>query len=509
MYKNPQNKYFVLVFLVLTLLWWIVFFKNQKTNKELLVEQRKSIAFELASVQQDIDERIIDTQKEAIRNQLSQKNSQVEKALKSVIQDTSSNPKTHSLSSWKYQLWLLSSLYEMTKNVDLLPALFQLSLDDRNFDDAVMYLDIMIDIWSEDLQIDPEQYMYALMNSREIDFTTLQRFKTLVDAYTIEWTIPETNKNMYYAIMSLVRSDIPEYEKYVNTLRNTDKASWAKTYDLAQSRFISFVDAPEYYLIWLLNIGLFKQWRYRPVQHISRDMITQDSTYLLAYQLNAYASMMLWDRSQAIESFDYLKNNDEPNKELYTYLSWIAFYHQERYSDAVLSFKQLKENKNNSDVLRYLFLSYLKLDDKKWVSNALRDLINVWKLTIYDYFSIFDAVFYSDNDTWLLYIDTLQIELDDLLTSCYAQVTQEYVYLCLYWKAWLHRILWDTNKAYGYLRHTAQWFPDKKVFELLWDMALDLWDTTAATKRYIQALTSTSVTQEQSQIRSKITWLLD
>jgi len=60
-----------------------------------------------------------------------------------------------------------------------------------------------------------------------------------------------------------------------------------------------------------------------------------------------------------------------------------------------LAFSQLKSQKYNADVLRYSLLSYGLLDDSSGAVNTIRILSNKENLNIYDYFAVFDEVFFS------------------------------------------------------------------------------------------------------------------
>jgi len=75
----------------------------------------------------------------------------------------------------------------------------------------------------------------------------------------------------------------------------------------------------------------------------------------------------------------------------------LSFYYDEKHTDAILAFSQLKTQKYNADVLRYSLLSYGLLDDSSGVTNTIRILSNKETLNIYDYFAVFDEVFFSPN----------------------------------------------------------------------------------------------------------------
>jgi len=493
--------------IALILLWVAVFGWLYIEHEKELQEHRKEVAQKLAEVQQEQDEKIFDTQQQII-DSLSKRKSDLQQAIEDASEEWVT-PKDFSFSTSRNQLETLESLYWLTQDESLLPALFEISLQLREFDSALEYLtiiqqhpDLKGEIWAD-------QYVYALINSADISFESLTRLDQIVQKYHESWLIDDEKKTFYDALWTLTRGDLELYKQRVTTLAWGSFDPWHESYTNAVQRVDSFVDAPAYYLHGLLSIGAFQQGRYRPVQHISRSILQQDSSYLLAYQLNAYSSLMLSDWNEALQSLEYLKTHDLPNKELYLYLTWIVQYHQGRYTDAIFSFKQLKEQEFNQDVLRYLYVSYLKLEDKKWMLESLKLLINQGWLTVNDYYTIFDSAFFAKKNGDLVYIDALEDELEELLSSCYAQVKQDQVYVCLYGKAWLNLYLQEYDKAYQYLSHASQRFSTREIFELLWDVASKLDKQQEATKRYIKALTTTSVADDQDDLREKIRWLME
>gem|GEM_PF-6141907 len=58
------------------------------------------------------------------------------------------------------------------------------------------------------------------------------------------------------------------------------------------------------------------------------------------------------------------------------------------------------------------------------------------------------------------------------------------------------------------MTHASKWFPNKDLYELLGDLAQELNNTQDATKRYIKAITSTGVINEQTGLRNKIKTLM-
>lgn len=510
MTKKAQNKlFFSFMLLILWFGAWYFLSKAQSVQHPLQTESAQESAQELSDIHNQIDNSLLEKKKEAISANLQEKKDNLEK----IIQDTAQSESSESLilapKKSQYQLELLDTLYQKSGNESLLSTLFQLALDMRRFDTALEYLvELQNAWWWEDVAI--QEYIYALYNSAQLDFGTLNTLKKVVDEYLQEWLISLDDHTLYYALVTFVRGDMANYEIFMNTLKSAvDYKDRSDAYEWAKQKSESYTDVPEYYLQWLVAIGIFQQWWYRIVQKSARSLIAQDENYLLWYQLDAYSSIMLWDRVQAYESLEYLLGHDTPNKELYDYLQWVSLYYQERYADAILAFQQLQDEKSNKDVLRYRLLSFSKLDDSAWVIDSVRSLTQQKNLTIYDYFWIFDELFYGDDRSQSLsYVDNLYVELQSIFSRCYDDMKDEEIYVCLYGKSWLYLVMDDTQKAYQYLQRVVQRYPQPKLYESLWDLADDLNLKDDASKRYIQWLMQTSVLDDQQTLRNKVKWLM-
>lgn len=68
--------------------------------------------------------------------------------------------------------------------------------------------------------------------------------------------------------------------------------------------------------------------------------------------------------------------------------------------------------------------------------DALRALLAGSTMSVYDYFTVFEELLYRvETDVALLYIDLMREEMQELMTSCYDDLQDHYLYVCLYGKA--------------------------------------------------------------------------
>ena len=507
--RKPKKTIFLLVFALLIVVSGIFLLQDISSHATTVANNEEAIA-QLITIQQQMDDAALQQRKSSIASNLSSKKSELQQIVDEAVESgaTNTNERQIAPSQSEYSLNLLGKLYDKTNNTALLPTLFQFSLDFRKFDQALEYLLLLQSQSQLDTQVDMNQYLYALFNSAELDFGQINRLKQIVDEYLDQNLITQADHTMYYSLITLIKNDQENYKIFMSQLRGTAYDNQTKNYDTAVARADSFVDTPDYYLQWLLAIGVFNNGWYRITQKIARSLIAQDARYILAYQLDAYASIMLWDRNQAIESLDYLTTNDPTQEELYHYLSGISFFYLQKYTDAILSFAQLESQKYNTDVLRYSLLSYSNLGDPTWVLTTIDVLLSKDSLTIYDYFWIFDEVFFGDAATTGTYIQQLSDQLDALFRKCYADMDWEKIFACVYGKSGLYLAQQDYTTAYQYLQRVVQRYPQPQLYEYLGDIAQQLDSPDDATKRYIQWLMQSSVLDDQQLLRDKIKGLM-
>ena len=89
-----------------------------------------------------------------------------------------------------------------------------------------------------------------------------------------------------------------------------------------------------------------------------------------------------------------LLEHDTEHEQLYNFLDAIAYFEQADYANAILKFKNIRDERYFSDAKRYLLLSYVAIDDDKNTHNILLSLLKEKSLSPYDFYSIFDIFFY-------------------------------------------------------------------------------------------------------------------
>lgn len=127
----------------------------------------------------------------------------------------------------------------------------------------------------------------------------------------------------------------------------------------------SFQDAPPYYLDALIAKDIFQQG-YRQVAKVAAQrLIKEDANYILPRQLLLYTSLFLGDYHDLHVTATWLLEHDDGHEQLYNFLDAIAYFEQEDYANAILKFKNIRDERYEVDAKRYLLLSYSAIHDDK------------------------------------------------------------------------------------------------------------------------------------------------
>lgn len=123
----------------------------------------------------------------------------------------------------------------------------------------------------------------------------------------------------------------------------------------------SFQDVPAYYLDALIARNIFQQGYWQIARLAAKRLIKKDSEYILPRQLLLYTSLFLGKYDEVHEAGNWLLEHDSEHEQLYNFLDAIAYFDQEDYANAILKFKNIRDERYFSDAKRYLLLSYVAI----------------------------------------------------------------------------------------------------------------------------------------------------
>lgn len=502
--KTRSIGYIILATVIAVFFTVGVFLLHQGSKESDVAE-----ATEIADINADSDEKILsddELRKSILSQRLQQKLLQHSDSVNDAVEEQQAWLKdffweANQATTAIYKYDIIRRVYEKNNDQELLPVLFRLSIETRDFEAAFAYLNALNEQQYASSEIDVNEYLYTMFNVWEVDFAHLERLKKIVVNYQEKWLISKADQIFYFSLITLIRWDIKNYEIFMNQLEATKYKSRSDLYRKAKAKFESYEDVPEYYLQGLLTIWLFRGEWYSFAKKVAYQMLEKDKEYILWYQLVAYSSIMTWSWAEALEALHYLSAKDVANKELYVYLTWVTAFNLERYEDAVLSFNQLREQKYNKDVLRYSMLSFIRLADVQGYVKVVSRLAAQKNLWVYDYISLFDSLFYIN--WWAGYREISEQKVKNIFTTCYENLKDEQRFACLYGKAWYYLTSWATQKAYSYLERVVIHYPSKSLYRLLWDLSLEL-ENEKAVQRYVSSLMNSTILDDQNELKEKI-----
>lgn len=280
-------------------------------------------------------------------------------------------------------------------------------------------------------------------------------------------------------------------------------------FDQIRETVYGYQDPPPTYLPGLITLDLYQQGYFRLVQIAAQRLIKQDPDYILPYQLDAYASLALQDRSRAERALNNVKLRDEDNEQLYTYLAGVTAYEQGAQASAITQFRQIDSLDLQQDAQRYLLLAYAAIDDVKQFDRTLEQLMKHDYLLPHDYFTVFSLVFFAPKQQqadFPLFRQAGRV-VTRLLTRCFA-TEADYEHICMYGKAGLFLVNSDPERAYRHLQQIVHWYPQPAVFEQLMHFAVELERPEEAHKWFLRAMLLIDNQQVQQQLQANFDQLI-
>ena len=390
----------------------------------------------------------------------------------------------------KRQLTILENLYEKKQVDQLLPFMIKLAIQLRNYEKALGRVGILESKNLLTTLLDDRSLFYLLFNGLVLTPENISRIKTLMLHYADQWYLDTSKLTVYESLIAYSKGDLGNYSYFMDQLTGTDYQYRYNNFQKNKKIVASFQDVPEYYLDALIARNVFQQWYWQVAKLAAKRLIKKDHEYILPRQLLLYTSLFLWQYDDVHEASNWLLEHDTDHEQLYNFLDAIAYFNQEDYANAILKFKNIRDERYFSDAKRYLLLSYVAIGDDRNTHESLTSLLQEDDLSPYDFYSIFDIFFYKplrEHQEFILfakYFKTAKQYLD----RCYKQEAKEYGYLCLYGKTGFLLADEQDEKAYQYLQRLIKWYPKWFIYEALGDIAYRLEKYTDAKKRFMQAV---------------------
>lgn len=399
----------------------------------------------------------------------------------------------------KHQIF--TDIYERTQRHELLPYLIEYAIQSYSYAQANDYLIRMQELDPELKQMDPKRFLFLIINTVDLNFKNIADIKHTIERFYQQKKIDTDTYVFYDAVITFAKKDIQNYSYFMDKLQQSPVYSWwYRWFQEDKNSAAAYQDVPEYYLQTLVALRFLQQW-YPNVAKTATDLVLQqDEKYILAHQVSAYSSLLLWKRTESQQEFERLISLDAAGKDMYLFYKWVALYMAGQYDTAVLSFTQVRDQWLMHDTLRYVLLSYAQLEDWSQRRRVAQRLAMLPSLDMYDYFTIFDTLFFADTQMSVqgTYDDN---QLRTLLLTCYERLPKDLTYVCLYGKAGYFLQQGDEMKSYHYLEQLVNRYPLPEIYEKLWAIAHRQGLVEEAKRWYAKAILSSSDPQQTMMLK--------
>lgn len=388
-----------------------------------------------------------------------------------------------------YKKYLLASyLYKKHGSVEALPLAISYASQLGRFEDASLLLKELPDINTLKETLEVPVLMKLLMNTSDLSFWQLKQLKDLIETLKTQWSIDDAEYNMYYFVITLIKWDMDNAQFYLNGLQAGRFYREYSQLRALETTTKQYGETPAYYLRGVRAMYLYQQGRWWPARTIWQQIRQQDPAYLLAEQLFAYSSIALQDRKWALLSLQQLQKIDPEYRDVYQFFQAISHYSLKEYEASILLFKQIPETSvYTTDVVRYMLLAYVALQDYEQIGVLLDKLITVPLLQDADVYTLFDSLLYSDQkEQWYTLFTRFGEQIERLEKRCQLELKDK-AYICLYGKAGILLASGEEAKAYQILRRIVSWYPRVSLYKMLWDIAQEQSTSEEAEERYRRA----------------------
>ena len=416
---------------------------------------------------------------------------------------------------------ILKTLYNKQHDAQLLYILIQKLAQNYQFDEAKLYADEIIQ--TSGLQnIDIHIYLQSYLNSSEISvlkLSSIEKVKPVIEEARLRWLLSTDDYRFYQLLVALWYRD---YSTAETLLKQIDSPRYSTFVDhmnhiwgaVAQQR-----DMPSYYQDALISLNLLKHGYFSLAKKISLDVLKEDDSYILPYQILAYAHFLTNNWDTAIEYLLKLENYDPHNEYLYKFLLGVSYHRLGKYEQSVIQFSQIEQavlddNTDGfnpravlTDSYRYLLLNYQELQDSERMLSIWKKLLGQPQLEKSDFYVYFYEVLFRpfvEGENYSLYRADPQLA-KDFVDRCETTLVDEDEDVCSYGDAGLLMLMGYHQEAKNKLLYIAKNYPQSYIFHSLGDFYAQQNDLDKAKKYYIKAISMPHNNYEESVLKNKLT----
>lgn len=406
---------------------------------------------------------------------------------------------------------VLEYLYIKNKNPELLQPLVEKFLQYYQFDKANKYLVFLVQQEGDyfKLSMDPHQVLYALLHDSTVGLdntNALNDIFALVQNYRARNLLTADDEMFYKGLKSLWVYDYATASAAFGKVTDPRYQDFKTSYESSLANYIKIKNPPAYYRDGLVSLTLLKNWYFSLAKRLALRALDQDQDYVLPYQVLAYANFLTHYREASKDYFLKLADFDTSNSSLYKFLIGISYYRYGDYDQSVLYLTQVTEAALQTDVYRYMLLSYIQWEDTVYMTRMWQNLLGQSDLQSSDFALFFDQIFYipfRSARPFSLYLDNPQL-VDLYLWKCSTLFSGSQADVCVYGEVWLQLAKQNLSSVGQKIISLTTTYHQSHLYHILGDYYSGLNQSAMAKQSYIKALSICDTTTEQEMLQNKI-----
>ena len=459
----------------------------------------------IANQEDIVPEAILSTQETAVLSDGAEMSDEVTVMVSDVVHQNLGNSQIFQ------DLNVLEYLYTKNKNPELLQPLVEKFLQYYQFDKANHYLDLLVqEEWDYlKLKIDPRQVIYTRLHDSAIGLDSangLSEVFSLVQDYRANNLITIDDELFYNGLKSLRAYDYSGATTSFGKIADPRYKDFKLSYESALANYVKIKNPPVYYRDGLVALTLLKNWYFSFAKRLALRSLLQNENYVLPYQVLAYANFLTHNREASKDYFLKLADFDTSNASLYKFLIGISYYRYGDYDQSILYLTQVTDSALQTDVYRYMLLSYIQGEDTISMVRMWQNILGQSDLQTSDFALFFDQIFYipfRGAKPFSMYSDNPQLA-DLYLWKCTTLFSGSQADVCTYGEVWLQLAKQNLSSIGQKLISLTTTYHQSHLYHILGDYYAGLNQAAKAKESYVKALSICDNSVEQSILQNKI-----
>lgn len=398
-------------------------------------------------------------------------------------------------------LSFLQKIFEKTQDPQVMNTLIQTMINEYQFITAKQFIETLSE--AQRLQLDPSLHLKVAFNSFSLSSTsTYTSLSSLVQYYAEKMLISPDEIKWYEGLLALIRRDYEYFFQISPSFQDAAYKQFASQLTTIKTQIDRQTDMPTYYFDTLAAIELFNQGYFQIAKTLALYAMTQDKTYILPYQILAYANFLTHSRDAAVEYLTTLLSLDTTHQGKYDFLIGVAYYWNQKYEASVLKLSQVKGEEYRLDRERYLALNYVQLRQSSKLLSSRQKILGFNQLKKSDFFTYFYKVFflpYRQGETHTWYLQNPQ------LAQQYIQVCNQLFpndAVCAYGQVGIFLANDDLKKGEANLIRLVEEYPQGYLFHALGELYIKQGEKEKAKYYLLRAVSMSETTEETRQVKN-------